>query len=117
MLQGTHLMGYRQLSLLSRIFHLPFITFTYPHLSLGILYNVLDHFHTTVTADHMVNPLEGEKYPFPGIGTIEAVAGFITMNYLAVSNAASDWLELDRCLLTSPFHDLIDPTLANRNPM
>ena len=81
------------------------------------MHDIPDHFRTSITTDHMQNTRQSAKNPFPRIGSVDPIGGFITMNHLALANAVLDLVDLAHRPLSSPFHDLIDPTLADLNLM
>ncbi len=117
MLQGAQLMGHTQLSLPGRGFQLSPITVAHPYFRRKIVHDTPDHFCTAIATDHMQHTRQGTKNPFPCIGSIDPVGGFITMNHLALPNKVLDLGDLTERPLSSPFHDLIDPTLADLNLM
>ena len=61
----------------------------------------------------MQNTRHSAENPFPRICTVYPVTSFITMNHLALANVVLDLLDLAHSPLSSPFHDLIDPALAD----
>jgi hypothetical protein len=113
MLQGAHLMGHTKLMLPGMGFQLTPIAIAHPHFWFEFAHDISDHFRTTVTNDDMQDTRQGAENPFPRIPTVYPVTSFVTMNHLAFANVVLDLLDPAHSPLSSPFHDLIDPTLAD----
>src|SRR4030042_2395831 len=110
-------MGHTQLALPGRGFQLASITIAHPHFRFSFTHDVSDHFRTSVTSDNMQNTRHTTKHPLPRISAIDPAASFITMDHFALTYASLDLLNLAHGPLSSPFHDLIDPALADLHLM
>ncbi len=98
-------------------FNCPRITIAHPHFGLSFTHDISDHFYAAVSSDDMQDTRQSTENPFPGISAIDPVTGLITMHHRALADVILDLLYLTRCPLTSSFHDLIDPTLADLHLM
>ena len=90
---------------------------THPHFSLMGAHHILNDIRTAIETDPMQDARQGAEHPLPQVLSIHPAAGLITMDDGALAHAFQDRRLCLEGLVSSPLHDLVDPTLADFHSM